>query len=85
MKSNIPRIRLGFLIVFAILSAAMGAYQVLYVWPSQKCEAAGNWWDAKDRLCAVPIPISQFTGRQVNGKLVVSRTVHPATVTPTKR
>ncbi len=73
MKSNIPKIRLGFVIVFAVLCAAMIAYQILYVWPAQRCEAMGDWWDPRDRVCAVPMPISHFTGRRIGDKLVVTR------------
>ena len=82
MKSNIPKIRLGFLIVFAVLSAAMATYQVMYVWPSQRCEAMGDWWDPRDRVCAVPIPISQFTGRKIDGKLVLTRNPPPSAPKP---
>ena len=82
MKSNIPRIRLGFLIVFAVLCAAMVTYQIMYVWPSQRCEAVGDWWDPRDRVCAVPIPISQFTGRRIDGKLVVTRNPTKAAAKP---
>lgn len=31
--------------------------------PKSRCEAKGDWWDAQDRVCAVPMPISHFTGR----------------------
>ncbi|MDR3509983.1 MAG: hypothetical protein P4L64_19020 [Caulobacteraceae bacterium] len=71
MKSNIPKIRLGFLIVFVVACAGVFAYHYFYVWPAQRCEAVGDWWDGKDRTCAIPIPISHFTGRHVGGKLVV--------------
>ena len=72
MKSNIPKIRLAFLIAFAVICAVMTAYQVMYVWPAQRCEALGNWWDPLDRVCAVPIPISQFTGRKIDGQYVLT-------------
>ena len=82
MKSNIPKIRLGFLILFAVLCAAMITYQIMYVWPAQRCEAVGDWWDPRDRVCAVPIPISQFTGRKIDGKLVVTHNAQKTAVKP---
>ncbi|HEY2658520.1 MAG TPA: hypothetical protein VGI79_02280 [Caulobacteraceae bacterium] len=84
MKSNIPKIRLGFLILFAVLCAAMITYQIMYVWPAQRCEAVGDWWDPRDRVCAVPIPISQFTGRKIDGKLVVTPNAQKTPVRPAR-
>ncbi|HEY1881258.1 MAG TPA: hypothetical protein VGG68_15125 [Caulobacteraceae bacterium] len=54
------------IIVFAVfLAVTIGevGYQVLYVWPEQKCDRQGLWWDPKDRQCLTPIPIERFTGR----------------------
>ncbi len=31
--------------------------------PSAACEAAGGWWDPRDRLCARVVHIPDFTGR----------------------
>jgi hypothetical protein len=30
--------------------------------PKARCEARGDWWDAQDQVCAVPVPISTITG-----------------------
>ena len=52
------------LVVFALFLAAAGGeigYTMLYVWPAQKCEKAGLWWDPKDRECLTPVPIERFT------------------------
>ncbi|QUD86313.1 hypothetical protein [Phenylobacterium montanum] len=73
MKSNLSKIGMGFLIGFAVLCVALIAFQAYYIWPMQRCEEAGNWWDPQDRVCAVPLPISQFTGRKVGGKEVITR------------
>ena len=52
-----------FLAVVIIAAAGLWAYQALYIWPRQRCEAAGDWWDDKDRRCGVPIAIWRITGR----------------------
>jgi hypothetical protein len=72
MKSNITRIGIGFLITFAVLCAAVVAFQAYFIWPANRCEAMGDWWDPQDHVCAVPMPISQFTGRKIGGKEVVT-------------
>jgi hypothetical protein len=36
---------------------------MIYVWPAQRCEQAGAWWDARDHECLTPIPVARFTGR----------------------
>jgi len=84
MKTRIPAIQLGFLIGFFVLAAGLIAYQVICVWPVQRCEAQGDWWDPRDGVCAVPIPISQFTGRRVGGKLVIEQKPAPTTVAKPK-
>jgi hypothetical protein len=73
MKSRIPAIQLAFLIAFGVICAGLVAYQALYIWPENACEHNGDWWDPSSRTCAKPIPISQFTGRKVGGKLVIER------------
>ena len=53
-------------IVFGLFLAASGtatAYQWWYVWPVQKCDQAGAWWDARDHQCLDPMPIWRITGR----------------------
>jgi hypothetical protein len=63
MKSSIDRIRLVFFGLFIVACGMAWAYQALYIWPKQRCEAQGDWWDDKDRVCAVPMPIWTFTHR----------------------
>ncbi len=71
MKSNLSKIGLGFLITFALLCVAIIAFQAYYIWPANRCEAKGDWWDPEDHVCAVPMPISHFTGRKIGDKEVV--------------
>ena len=84
MKSNLSKIGLGFLITFALLCVAIVAFQAYYVWPANRCEAKGDWWDPEDHVCAVPMPISQFTGRKIGNKEVVMPKPVAAPSTPPK-
>ena len=71
MKSSIDQIKLIFLGVFAISCAAIWGYHAFYVWPREACEAHGDWWDWRDRVCAVPMPIWTITGRRVGPEHVM--------------
>ncbi|MGH7022628.1 MAG: hypothetical protein ACREEB_03445 [Caulobacteraceae bacterium] len=53
--------KLAVLALFLAVTAWEIGYQVLYVWPAQKCDREGLWWDPKDRQCLTPIPIEKFT------------------------
>lgn len=63
MKTAIPRLKLIALGAFAVACCVIWAVQVFYVWPRDRCEAYGNWWDSQARVCATPISISKLTGR----------------------
>lgn len=63
MNRTIDRVKLIFLVIFAVSCVIIWSYQALYVWPRNKCEKMGDWWDWRDRVCAVPMPIWRFTGR----------------------
>ncbi len=65
MNRTIDRLKLIFLALFAVLSASAFAYHIGWVWPGQKCEAAGDWWDWRSRTCARPLLISDITGRVI--------------------
>ncbi len=43
-------------------SLAAIAYQWWFVWPAQKCDQAGAWWDPRDHQCLTPMPIWRITG-----------------------
>ena len=49
--------------VFLVSCLGALAYHAYFVWPLQKCEQAGAWWDARDRQCLTPLPIWRITGR----------------------
>ena len=55
MVNVFNRLKLFFLGVFVLATAAVWAYQVSYVWPKKRCEAAGNYWAAEWRACGTPV------------------------------
>jgi hypothetical protein len=63
MNAAIDRIKLIFLGLFVVACAAIFGYHYYFVWPKQRCEAHGDWWDDRDRVCAIPMPIWSFTHR----------------------
>ena len=64
MNTTLNRLKWIFLGLFAAGCAGVWAYHLFWVWPSQRCEAAGRWWDGSTRVCAQPIYIPDITGRQ---------------------
>ena len=87
MKSSIDRIKLTFLAVFLVACGAILFYHARYVWPRDRCEAHGGWWDELDSECATPMPIWTFTHR-VPGEVApahpLASTAKPAASAPTK-
>jgi hypothetical protein len=77
MKSAIDWIKLIFLGVFVVAVALIWNYQAHAVWPKERCEAHGDWWDDEDRVCAVPMPIWSFTHR-MPGRPAPSLAAKPA-------
>ncbi|ATQ44324.1 hypothetical protein [Caulobacter mirabilis] len=63
MNRTIDRLKIVFLIIFAVACAALWAYQLLYVLPAKNCEAQKMWWDAGRRICAQPLYIPDITRR----------------------
>lgn len=64
----INRLKLIFLCLFALISTGALAYHLIVVWPRDRCEAGGKWWDTEGRVCAQPVQISDITGRTVYDK-----------------
>jgi hypothetical protein len=63
MNVVIDRIKLLFLGLFVLSVGVIWGYHALYVWPREACESRGDWWDDRDRQCAIPMPIWTFTHR----------------------
>jgi len=67
-RSMTLRLQLAFAVIFVLVCIGL-----LFVRPPSgpapnadaqaRCEARGDWWDDKDKLCAVPVPLSTITGR----------------------
>lgn len=64
MDRSMKRISLLFFAVFAVLVAAVFAFDRYWVAPGDRCEAEGGWWDMGERICATPIYIPDVTGRR---------------------
>jgi hypothetical protein len=63
--------------MFVVSVALIWNYQSRVVWPRERCEAHGDWWDDEDRVCAVPMPIWTFTHR-VPGQVAPGPAAKPA-------
>ncbi|WP_269714412.1 hypothetical protein [Caulobacter sp. NIBR2454] len=63
MNRFLYRLKIFFLAVFAVSCVVVVIYHSFWVWPSQRCESKGNWWDGSTRTCAVPVPLYMITGR----------------------
>jgi hypothetical protein len=83
MKSNVNLILLGGLGVFILLCVVVVYRHMVDVAPVQACEAKGHWWDERDHICAVPVPLSTITGRRLGAPAPVAPAA-PAQ-SPTKR
>jgi hypothetical protein len=89
MNSSIPRLAVFFLALFVAASGAAIVYHYGWVWPAQRCESGGKWWDPYGRVCAQPVLISDITGRVIQdpqaraaAKAAVGRVDKPAPATP---
>jgi hypothetical protein len=63
MNRTINRLKIIFVVVFAVACVGVWAYQLLWVLPAKSCDKKGAWWDAQTRVCAAPIYIPSLTGR----------------------
>ena len=75
MLRSDTRLVVVFLALFALVCGGIWAYDAVYVWPRKTCEARGDWWDAQDRVCAVPMPLTHWTGR--SGPASAPKAKHP--------
>ena len=64
MNTTLNRLKWIFLGLFAIGCAGVWIYHLFWVWPGDRCEASGRWWDGDTRTCAQPIYIPDITGRR---------------------
>ena len=75
MNGAISSIKLIFVGIFFVLCIAVWGYQVLYVWPKQKCERENHgWFEPRSRECGRVIYIPNVTGR-----VLIPREAEPTT------
>jgi hypothetical protein len=60
----IDKLKIGFLVAFAVIAAGLWAVELVWAKPGRECEASGRWWDWRTRTCAVPVSIPAITGRR---------------------
>jgi hypothetical protein len=65
MNPDIERLKLIFVGIFAVLVVGAIVWQVGWIMPQRKCEAAHKWWDPEHRVCAQPVLVSDITGRVI--------------------
>jgi hypothetical protein len=64
MNRLIDRMKIFFLVVFGIACVAVWTLHLVWIWPGQRCEAKGWWWDWRKRICALPVPLEVLTGHK---------------------
>ena len=82
MDKLINRLRIVFLVLFALGAGASWGYQLLWAKPRKECESRGHWWSNRKRVCAYPIDITQITGRPIGAPAAASPAAPAATPAP---
>ncbi len=62
MNRTIDRLKLIFLGIFVLATAAVWIFQVFWVQPKMKCEESGAWWSMEWRTCRKPVSIRGYDG-----------------------
>ena len=62
------RIELVFFAIVVVAVAGVFAFQALVIDPGQKCEASGNWWDARTRTCGHVVYLPDLTHRPAGSR-----------------
>jgi hypothetical protein len=68
MNPDIERLKLIFIAVFAVAIVGVAVWQVGWILPQKKCEGLHRWWDASQRVCAMPVMVTDFTRRPAADK-----------------
>jgi len=71
------RLRILFLVLFVLGAGASWAYSLMVLRPRNECLSRGHWWSNKNRQCAVPVDITQLTGRPKGSPPVSPKTAPP--------
>ena len=73
MNRFLNRIELVFISLVVVAALIIWATQALWITPGRHCEAAGNWWDGKTRICGHVIYLPDVTHRPIGSR----RTIYP--------
>ena len=65
MNRTIDRLKIIFLVVFAVANVGIVVWEFGWAMPEQKCSEAHKWWDGYSRVCATPVLTSDITGRMI--------------------
>ena len=65
MNSLTFKIKIFFVVLFAFATAGLYGYEYYWVRPAKECEESGRWWYGPERVCGVPVKISDMTGRHM--------------------
>jgi len=65
MNRTIDRLKVIFLVVFAVANVGIVVWEFGWELPAQKCSEAHKWWDGYSRVCATPVLTSDITGRMI--------------------
>ena len=68
MNPNIERLKLIFIAAFAVAVIGVMVWQVGWIIPQKRCEGQHRWWDAGERVCAMPVLITSITRRPAADK-----------------
>ncbi len=60
---GVPLTIILLLALFVLGVGASWAYSLMVLRPRNECLARGHWWSNKKRQCAIPVDITQITGR----------------------
>ena len=63
MQRTLFRLKILFLVLFAIGTTGSIVYHLMWVKPSRACAAKAGWWAPRTRVCATPIDVTAITGR----------------------
>ena len=68
MNRFLNRIELVVIALLAFAALVIWATQTLWITPGKQCEAEGNWWDAKTRICGHVVYLPNITHRPIGSK-----------------
>ena len=65
MNKTIDRLKIIFLVIFAVANVGILVWTLGWAIPEETCVGARKWWDGYSRVCAQPVLTSDITGRMI--------------------